>query len=63
MERKTFKEWRQVNGYTAKFIADKLGLAVYTYRLKENGKRDFNLLQKQALCELYNIESCQVKKA
>lgn len=62
MEIKSFKEWREEHGYTTKFIANKLGISVYTYRLKENGKKDFNLLQKQALCELYGIESSQVKK-
>lgn len=61
METKTLKSWRIANGYTTKFIADKLGLSVYTYRRKENGKASFKLVEQQILCELYGIGHDQIE--
>ncbi len=53
---KTFREWRKEKGLTSSYVADKLGISVYTLNAKERGDSNFNLRQRKALCDLYDIK-------
>lgn len=53
---KTFRQWRKENGLTSKFVADKLGISVYTLNSKERGDSAFSLRQRKMLCDLYGID-------
>jgi len=47
---------RVEKGYTQQDIADKLGISVSAYNLKEQGKRQFII---EEICEILNILDCK----
>ncbi len=48
---------RVEHGLTQKNIAEKIGINLSTYTLKENGKRDFTASEISKLCEIFNVKS------
>lgn len=62
MDKKTFREWREISGYTAKHVASVLEMTPQTLCRKEKGAVDFTRLQQKVLCSLYGIDISQVKE-
>ena len=55
VEKKTLREWRELKGYTTKFVANQLGVSPLTLTAKERGDIDFTAAQVNRLCELYRV--------
>lgn len=53
---KLLEDYIAKSGYKQSFIADKLGLSSYGFRLKVNGKNEFKSSEIVLLCELLNID-------
>ena len=53
---KLLEEYLAKSGYKQSFIADKLGLSSYGFRLKVNVKNEFKSSEIVLLCELLNID-------
>ncbi len=49
-------------GLKLKYVAEYLGLSAYGLSLKINNKREFKVSEVNALCELLEIESLELKE-
>lgn len=56
MEKKTFKEIRKSQRYTATYISEYLGISRPTLRSKEAGKSEWTLKEALRLCDLYKVD-------
>lgn len=54
---KLLEDYIAKSGYKQSFIAEKLGLTSYGFRLKVDGKSEFKSSEIVALCELLKIDS------
>lgn len=50
------------SGFTKSFIANKLGITLYSFQLKRENKRQFTAEQIKILCDLLNIKSLKEKE-
>lgn len=50
------------SGLTKSYIANKLGISLYSFQLKRENKRCFTAEQIKILCELLNIKSLKEKE-
>ena len=50
------------SGLTKSYIANKLGISLYSFQLKRENKRQFTAEQIKILCELLNIKSLKEKE-
>lgn len=50
------------SGLTKSYIADKLGISLYSFQLKRENKSQFTAEQIKILCELLNIKSLKEKE-
>lgn len=50
------------SGLTKSYIANKLGMSLYSFQLKRENKRQFTAEQIKILCELLNIKSLKEKE-
>ena len=50
------------SGLTKSYIANKLGISLYSFQLKRENKRQFTAEQIKTLCELLNIRSLKEKE-
>lgn len=52
----TLKQLRQFRGYGQRTIADKLGITKQAYSHKESKKRNWTLLEKEKLAEIFELD-------
>ncbi len=50
------------SGLTKSYIANKLGISLYSFQLKRENKRQFTAEQIKILCELLDIKSLKEKE-
>lgn len=50
------------SGLTKSYIANKLGISLYSFQLKRENKRQFTAEQIKILCELLDIRSLKEKE-
>lgn len=50
------------SGLTKSYIANKLGISLYSFQLKRENKRQFTAEQIKTLCELLDIRSLKEKE-
>lgn len=50
------------SGLTKSYIADNLGISLYSFQLKRENKSQFTAEQIKILCELLNIKSLKEKE-
>lgn len=55
VKKKTLREWRELKGYTTKFVANRLGVSPLTLTAKERGDIDFTAAQVNQLCNMYGV--------